>query len=388
MVGRRGLGIASVMTSRLFYALNWYNISPALLPIVQTFNEPVSQGGIPLFSFLLGAGIFQLPAGIVSSRIGARKTALIGLYLMSGAAVASAFSMSFIQLGILRFLVGVGAAFYFSTALALLNDLDSENIAKLIGYYNASFNVGAGAGIIAFSAFIPVLGWRYDFLLSGLAVLGSTFFLQFAVRPGEYYTSFDLKGLKTRLLDKRIWLIGVGLVGLWALNYTVPQYFPTYAQTIGIHAETAGLMAGIVPIAGIAGGVVAGMLRRYNPLRLSTVLVIIIGTFIALISFFPEIGLWAILVMVGVIATIVISLEYAIIALMDRNSRYLALNVGLINSIQIGIGSTVPAIFGFISVYGFSASWIFLGALAIATLLFLLLLPRNMLQHFGGKLAQ
>lgn len=384
MVDRDRLGITSVMTSRLFYSLNWYNISPALIPISQTFGVPLSYTGIALSSFLLGAGIFQLPAGILSSKIGARRTALLGLYAMSAAAIASSFSSSFLEVVVLRFLVGAGAAFYFSTAIALLNELDPENITRMIGYYNASFNLGAGGGIIVFTPLIALFGWRFDFLSSGIAVLGSTLFLQFAIKRGGHFTSFDLEGLRTRLLDRRTWFIGIGLVGLWSLNYTLPEYFKTYATLTGIGENTAGIMGGIIPIAGIAGGIIAAMLRKYDPLKLATVLVIAIGLLVVSIPEMPYYGLWFVLIFTGLVATIIISLEYGIIALMDRSSRYMALNVGLINTIQIGIGASVPTLFGFIAVYGFNFSWIFLGMFAIGTLGFLLLLPKNMLNYYSS----
>lgn len=375
--------ISSVMVSRLFYALNWYNISPALLPISQSFNVPFSYTGLALSSFLLGAGIFQLPAGIVSSRIGARRTALIGLYLMGAAAILSAYSANFIELVCLRFLVGVGAAFYFSTAIAILNEIAPERIAGLIGYYNASFNIGAGAGIIAFTPLIPIFGWRIDFLVSGVVVLASAIFMQVAIKRGAIYGGFDSKNIRARLLDRRTWLLGVGLVGLWSLNYTLPEYFKSYGSIININSNIAGLMGGIIPIAGIAGGILAGTIRRSNPLRMAAILVIIIGLLVMAIPFIPYLGLWFILIAVGLVATIVISLEYAIVALMDRDSRYMALNIGLINSIQIGIGSVVPAVFGFVEIYGFSYSWLFLGAFSISTLVFLLLLPRDVLRFYG-----
>lgn len=383
MVDRNRLGITSIMTSRLFYSLNWFNISPALIPISQAFNVPLSYTGIALSSFLLGAGIFQLPAGILSSKIGARRTALLGLYAMSAAAIASSFSTTFLEIVVFRFLVGVGAAFYFSTAIALLNELDPDNITRMIGYYNASFNLGAGGGIIVFTPLITVFGWRFDFLASGLAVLGSTLFLQLAIKRGGHFTSFDLGGLRTRLLDRRTWLIGIGLVGLWSVNYTLPEYFKTYATLIGIGQNTAGIMGGIIPIAGIAGGIMAAMVRRYNPIRLGAVLSIATGLLVISIPEAPYLGLWFILIFSGLVATIVISLEYGIIALLDRSSRYMALNIGLINTIQIGIGATVPTIFGFIAIYGFNLSWLFLGTFAIGTLGFLLLLPKDMTKHFG-----
>ena len=383
MPGSNSLGVSSVMVSRLFYALNWYNISPALVPISQAFNVPFSYTGIALSSFLLGAGIFQLPAGIVSSRIGARRTALLGLYLMAVSAILSAYSSTFLELVAMRFIVGVGAAFYFSTAIAILNEIAPERIAGMIGYYNASFNIGAGAGIIAFTPLIPIFGWRMDFLVSGIAVLASALFLQLSIKRGAIYGGFDSRNIRARLFDRRTWLLGVGLVGLWSLNYTLPEYFKSYGTLININPNIAGLMGGIIPIAGIVGGVLAGTIRRFNPLRLAAGLVVIIGAMVMAIPAIPYIGLWVVLVSVGLVATIVISLEYTIIALMDKDSRYMALNIGLINSIQIGIGAVVPAVFGFIEIYGFSYSWLFLGLFSMGTLFLLLLLPKDFMRFYG-----
>lgn len=383
MPGRNDLGISAVMVSRLFYALNWYNISPALVPISQTFDVPFSYSGLALSSFLLGAGIFQLPAGIVSSRLGARRTALMGLYVMAASAIASAYSANFTELVVLRFMVGVGAAFYFSTAIAILNEIAPARIAGMIGYYNASFNIGAGAGIIAFTPLIPIFGWRIDFLASGVAVLAAAIFLQLSIRRGPIYGGFEGRNIRARILDRRTWLLGVGLVGLWALNYTLPEYFKSYGTLISINPNIAGLMGGIIPIAGIAGGVLAGTIKHRNPLRLAAMLVVAIGVLVMSIPFMPYLGLWVVLVAVGLVATIVISLEYAIVALMDKDSRYMALNIGLINSIQIGIGSAVPALFGFIEIYGFSYSWLFLGAFSMSTLFLLLLLPKDFMRYYG-----
>lgn len=382
MPSENNLGISSVMISRLFYALNWYNISPALIPISQTFNVPFSYTGLALSSFLVGAGIFQLPAGIISSRLGARRTALLGLYLMAVAAIISAYSADFFELVALRFIVGVGAAFYFSTAIAILNEIAPNRIGHMIGYYNASFNLGAGGGIIAFTPLIPIFGWRIDFLASGILVLASAVFLQLTIKRGAKYGGFDSKNIRARILDRRTWILGIGLVGLWALNYTLPEYFKSYGTLIGINSNIAGLMGGIIPIAGIAGGIISGTLRRYNPLRLAIALVVSIGSLVMVLSVVPYLGLWIILLAVGLVATIVISLEYTIVALMDKDSRYMALNIGLINSIQIGIGSIVPTLFAFIEVYGFSYSWMFLGGFAMSTLLLLLLLPKNSMRFY------
>ncbi len=126
-------GIGAILTARLFYSVNWYNVSPALVPIGHAYGISLAETSLSLSLFLVGAGIFQVPAGIVASRIGARKTALMGLYLMSAAAILTSISPSFEVLLALRFAVGVGAAMFFSTAIALLNDLATGSLTSVIG---------------------------------------------------------------------------------------------------------------------------------------------------------------------------------------------------------------------------------------------------------------
>ena len=202
-------------------------------------------------------------------------------------------------------------------------------------------------------------------------MLISAFFVQFTVNEQESSQSFDFSGLLRRLADARIWIIGIGLVGLWSLNYTLPEYFKAYATSIGISSFIAGTMGGMVPIAGAFGGMITGVFRRYNPIKFSAILVIAIGLAVAAISYSTGAVTWIIILSTGIISTLVISLEYAIVANIERSNRYMALNVGLINSIQIGIGSTIPFFFGFLiqlSSGSYVYSWIFLGAFAISTL--------------------
>ena len=374
----RALAGSMIMMSRLFYALNWFNISPALGDIVKTFGISTYQVGALLSSFLVGAGVFQVPAGIVSAKIGAKNTAMMGMFIMSISVIVSAFSASFLELLILRFITGIAAAFFFSTAIGIINDLYSSNVTSMIGLYNGFFAIGGGIGIFLFTPIVSMYGWRMDMLLAGVLTLIVSIITFFAIPASKAHGIASMKEVFRRIFSVTIWLVAIGLEGIWALNYTFSEVFQTYAENIvGIPSLTAGLMGGMILFSGIIGGYLTGTFRKFNRLRLVFVVPLFIGVMIMMIPLLNEIGLWAVTILEGTFAVVVISLEYGLVVQLDRDSRFVPLNVGIVNSIQIGLGSTVPLAFTFIQGYGYSFSWLFLGAFGFLTLPFLGLAVRK-----------
>ncbi|MEM0163922.1 MAG: MFS transporter, partial [Thermoplasmata archaeon] len=100
---KNGLAIYSIVFSRAIYALNWYNIAPAFLLISATFSLRMGLLGLLPTVFMLGAGIFQVPAGIISTKIGAKNTAMTGLLLISLFSIFSGLALNFELLLLFRF---------------------------------------------------------------------------------------------------------------------------------------------------------------------------------------------------------------------------------------------------------------------------------------------
>ncbi|MHB8361163.1 MAG: MFS transporter, partial [Thermoplasmataceae archaeon] len=99
-----------MLVLRFVYAMNWYNISPYLTSVTATFSQGPSSSGLILSAFLLGAGIFQIPSGMLASKIGTRKVALWGMIIMSFSVFLSPLSPDFIIFLVSRFFVGIASA--------------------------------------------------------------------------------------------------------------------------------------------------------------------------------------------------------------------------------------------------------------------------------------
>lgn len=357
-----------IMLSRLVYAMNWYNISPAIGDISRDFGVSFAATSLLFTFFLFGAGIFQIPAGVIASRIGAKRVAMGGLFVMSIAAIASAFTPSYTVLVALRFVTGLAAAFFFSSAVGLLNDLYQRDITKMVGIYNGFFAIGGGVGIFLFTPIVNDFGWRFGFLLSGSVTLVVAIVTTISLPKTHIFGSFDPKKVLERLTDRTIWLVALGLDGLWGLNFTFSEYFKSYAIFLGQPEIIAGLMGGMILFLGIVGGILTGNLRKYKVLPTVSILTTMVGLSIALIPFLPGLTIWLPVIVDGIMSVVVVSMEYGILIQLNRDPRYVPLSLGTVNSIQIGFGSLIPLVFAYLHGSGYTYSWIFLGSLAIVLL--------------------
>ncbi len=174
----RWLVLASVISSRTVYSLNWYNFAPAL-PLIGT-ELRIDTFGLAVItsSFLLGAGLFQVPAGFVAAHWGNKNTSQLGMLTLSMSAIAEGLSPSFPYLFLSRLMLGIGASLFFSPAIGVLTPLFREREEGLvIGLYNGAFSVGGGIGLWVWALIMnaPGFGWRIGLVLGGF--LGLLFFV-------------------------------------------------------------------------------------------------------------------------------------------------------------------------------------------------------------------
>src|SRR5437870_13460006 len=109
--GKRWLVLGSVLTSRVIYTINWFNIAPLLGAtghIALGLSVDLPSQGLLTSSFLLGAGIFQIPAGIVSARWGPKNTSQLAMLILSLSGLRDGLTANFAVLLVSRFLLGLG----------------------------------------------------------------------------------------------------------------------------------------------------------------------------------------------------------------------------------------------------------------------------------------
>ncbi|SDT03803.1 MFS transporter [Microlunatus soli] len=143
-------------------------VDPILPAISSELNATPSQAMLLFTSYLIITGLAMFFTSFVSSRIGAKKTLLIGLVLIViFAALAGSSSTVDMIIGF-RAGWGLGNALFISTALATIVGAASGGVDRAIILYESALGVGIAIGPLV-GGLLGTISWRGPFF--GTAVL-------------------------------------------------------------------------------------------------------------------------------------------------------------------------------------------------------------------------
>ncbi|MCI4369358.1 MAG: MFS transporter [Thermoplasmata archaeon] len=385
---RRGPA-AALFVSRVVYAFNWYNVG-AVLPLIGVgLSAGTERLGLVLGAFLIGVGVFQVPAGFAALRYGARKVSLWGLALFGAAGVASAFSPSIAALAGLRFVAGVGAALFFSPALSLIASYyPPGERGPVIGLYNGGFSLGGALGLFLGAWAGVTWGWPFALGVGGGVLLVSTAAAAVLLPPTpEDRSPRSVADVRRRgvavLRSRALWALSLALTGFWAAIYIVAQYFVQFvhdarsAWGVGVGAA----LAAMVVIVSFPGGPLGGWVaeRAIDRRLLAGVLAAVAALCVIAVPWMPLWALWPLFALLGLVDGMAFAVLYLIPAyLPETQGDDLALGVAVVNSIQVLIGSALAVAFGFLAASrGYPFAWLIAGILALAPLPLLALVPET-----------
>ncbi len=171
--------------------LNIFNFAHRQMPISLGFQIETglrishAQLGLLIgYAFIVVYSVAGMLFGTVADRWNRPRLIALGLTLWAVATMVSGLSQSFLQIALLRLLVGTGAAVLTPTALGMLADVyPRERRAFASGVYYGGIPLGAGLSLIVVALLEPVLGWRACFYVMGGAGLLMVPFMLFLKDP-------------------------------------------------------------------------------------------------------------------------------------------------------------------------------------------------------------
>jgi EmrB/QacA subfamily drug resistance transporter len=126
-------------------------------------------------AYNLTFGSFLLAGGGLADLFGRRRMLRIGLYIFVVLSLLCAFAQDALALDLLRAGQGIGAAFLFSSATAVLaNEFRGSSRPAAFGMLGSSFGIGLVLGPLLGGLLTSTVGWRWTFLINipvGLLIL-------------------------------------------------------------------------------------------------------------------------------------------------------------------------------------------------------------------------
>ncbi len=383
MNGRTSKLLGSVVVMRIIYAINWLNIGAVFQPMSAELGHGVTGLGAITASFFLGVGLLQVPGGILAARWGAKRVVLIGIVAYSGCALASALGQSLSYVALMRFGVGAGMAFCFApTVVIVTSSIRGEDSGLGVGLLNSAFDVGGIFGLL-WGVLAVAVGWRLSLGASGLLGLATFPLVLLLVPAAESAPKFQIRrsSLSKVLGDRRLILIGIGLLSLDCGNTIVGGFMVYYLQNLGMSALNAGAIADLIVVVPIFFALVGGRAydRMKKPKQLLLLADLAMGAALLVCSAGGASAAIVGTTIGGVATGIGFTVGFAAARELNQGEReYDTLAVAWVNGISLFGSFFPPLLFSYIAANsGYSMGWLVGGTLTIAIALPVLLLKEG-----------
>jgi MFS transporter, ACDE family, multidrug resistance protein len=187
-------------------------VDPILKPIADNLNASPSQVSLLFTSYMAVMGVAMLITGVVASRIGPKRTLLLGLLIIIAGAGLAGMSDTVLEIVGWRALWGLGNALFIATALATIVSSARGSVAQAIILYEAALGLGIAVGPLV-GGVLGSMSWRGPFfgvsVLMAFALIVTTFLLPSTPRAERATTLADpFRALRHR------GLLGVAITAL------------------------------------------------------------------------------------------------------------------------------------------------------------------------------
>lgn len=345
----------------MFDAMDILLLAVAMPVIITDLGISRADGGLLATATMIGIGLSSVIVGWCADTYGRRHTLFWSLTIFSVLTVAIAFTNTWFEILVLRFLAGLGLGGVWSIIVAYIAETwPAKQRGRAASFVLSSFP--AGAGLAAFLAYliIPVYGWRSLFLCGAGAIIVAIYFLIFVPESEDWKKQKEeqrIKGEKISVSEifsaemahntiMATIVASFGLIGYWGCTTWLPLFL---TQDRGLTMETMSLFFVVLNIGMFVGynafGILADKIGRRAALVLS-----FIGTAITLPIYVNMTGNMALLIMGPVYAFFT-----AFVGLMGSYfpelfpTRIRAIGAGFCFNIGRGVSAFAPFAMGFIA---------------------------------------
>jgi MFS family permease len=397
----RNAQVVSLLLARVFYSANWFNIAAIFFLIALDLEQDISRLGLVTASFIIGVGIFQVPAGILAAKYGANRIAVFGILLASFCALLTGTSNTILQIAILRFVVGMGMACFFGPSVILISKYLGRRSEGLgIGLINSAHAIGGIIGIFGWVILAQLSGWRSSLviggalgLVTGLVLIISVLVakpkiksqddsltLQNEVADPNMATEFpengagiSLSGLRRTIFNRSLVILGLTLLSFQAGSSIILTFVVYYlGGSLKIDFTVAGFIGSLNLIIALLFSPIFG--RVYDRTKKAKRILIISGLAAAFSIWGMSIPSVFVIIPSMIVSAIFLSAGFVIVyaeakrtsGIQHLDPQYQTLAVSFVNGISLFGAFWIPVLFSLaVDHFGFSFAWLIGGLIVL-----------------------
>lgn len=229
------------------------------------------QLGFVASSFMWMYAVAGPLAGWVADRVSPKAVVLAALAFWSAITAATALCHTYMPLLVVRALGGLGEAFYFPAAMALIGAVHSAATrSRAMAVHQSSVYAGTIGGGAISAVVAEQYGWRISFLIFGLAGIAFAIVLAFLLRPASVaaptkgdnpLTDFG-RGVRAVLGSRRVVVMIATFMGANFVAVVFLTWLPTFLlEQFHMSLGSAGINSTVyLQIASVVGVLLGGVL--------------------------------------------------------------------------------------------------------------------------------
>jgi ACDE family multidrug resistance protein len=275
----RDPNLQTIFGVTLMGVLGVSSITPAFPSIVRALSISPQAVGSLITAFTLPGVVLTPVIGMLSDKVGRKRTLIPSLLLFALAGAACAFARDFTVLLILRFFQGAGAAGLGSINYAIIGDLyTGRDRTVAMGCNSSVLSVGT-ASYPAIGGALATFGWFYPFILP-LAAIPVTLAVVFTLQNPEPTNSQHLNEYLAdawRIICTRqvLALFAVSVLTFIILYGSYLTYLPLFIEER--FAATPFVIGLIVSVSSVASALTSSQLGRMASVCSGKALIMVAG---------------------------------------------------------------------------------------------------------------
>jgi len=217
MPDRRWLILIVLFLARTALAIQFQAVASAGPFLIVALAIDYAALGFLIGLHSLPGVAIAIPGGVLGQRLGAKRVALIGLFLMVAGGTVMGFAQSFLLAAVGRTVLGVGAVLFNVLATKMVTDwFSGREIATAMGTLVSSWPLGIAFGVLLFGSLGADHGWAAIMHASTLCVLAGLVLVALFYQEPPGITSSTQAKLKLDL-SRREWTLVCIAGAIWAL---------------------------------------------------------------------------------------------------------------------------------------------------------------------------